>query len=322
MVSRHLARNLFLAGELRLVARALDEAAIPYLVLKGLPLLREAYGNIAARQCTDIDVLVSREHVHAAASLLGALGYRGHETLTLESELRNNFEYTFRRRTRGEVGIVDLHWRALSDVRHCGDDAAVWEKTRDVEFEGQTVHVPSREFALLHLAAHYQQHSFSVPRILRDLAAAYHAWSPELDHHHFTSLAKRLGVCAAWDWAVYVAQTHAGLGVAAPTFGSRRARWWASRLDVASLAQPREYPLYRHMLVAASLGDLRVVPRYLARNLLPSTERLAATQGPDAAASLPLRYVTRLANPFRRAFDPDSTTRLGANRPSRSGDNR
>jgi hypothetical protein len=236
-----------------------------------------------------------------------AIGYRGDKRLSLESELAHNFEYTLRAERSAGTAIVDLHWHALSDFHHRAGDEHAWRGAREVRFEGQRVLVPSREFSLLHLAAHHHQHAFSVPRILQDLTRAYAAWESVIARDHFLALGRALGLAATWDFVAGVAEQVAGLSPTAPRFGSTRARVALRAAECApqgldAFSVRRAYPLYRHMLIAAALGDPRTVPRFVLHNLFPTRERLATLPDDDGTSPLALRYARRWTRPLRRVL--------------------
>jgi hypothetical protein len=69
------ARHLRSLGDLRLLAAALDEAAIPCAVLKG-PVLREEVFRDGARDYTDLDVLVRGRDLRATVTALSGAGAR------------------------------------------------------------------------------------------------------------------------------------------------------------------------------------------------------------------------------------------------------
>jgi hypothetical protein len=73
------ATNLYLRRELDRVAARLERADIPVIVLKGMALLDEVYGELGLRPMVDIDLLVPEPFFADAGALLQELGYHGHE---------------------------------------------------------------------------------------------------------------------------------------------------------------------------------------------------------------------------------------------------
>jgi len=109
-------RNLQMAQELASIGRALNDAAIPAMCLKGLATAIQVYGGVHGRQFRDLDILVPEEHIVHASVVLNNLGY--HErtvpiaslgTTQLKHLMRLNKELKFVK--RGEPPfLVELHW--------------------------------------------------------------------------------------------------------------------------------------------------------------------------------------------------------------------
>src|SRR4051812_23591803 len=68
-------QNLFLSAELLRAHSALREHGIEAIPLKGPVLASELYGDLALRPFSDIDLLIRREQVDAAESVVRDLGY-------------------------------------------------------------------------------------------------------------------------------------------------------------------------------------------------------------------------------------------------------
>src|ERR1019366_9610419 len=69
------AKNALLFRELAQVLRALEQANIPVIVLKGAHLAASVYIHMAVRTMGDIDLLVGRNDLEKSVSRLGDLGY-------------------------------------------------------------------------------------------------------------------------------------------------------------------------------------------------------------------------------------------------------
>ena len=71
----NLKRNLTIAAALRPVLEALEKAAIPCIVLKGIALAEQVYSSIAMRGMSDVDILVRKGDLLRADARLAGLGY-------------------------------------------------------------------------------------------------------------------------------------------------------------------------------------------------------------------------------------------------------
>ncbi|CAM5288600.1 hypothetical protein SALBM311S_09827 [Streptomyces alboniger] len=81
------ARNLAQHAEYAVVLGALQEAGVPCLVRKGPVLDTYAFGDLGARQSSDLDLLLERTDMEAFTAVLEDLGYR-QGTLTLHGDVR------------------------------------------------------------------------------------------------------------------------------------------------------------------------------------------------------------------------------------------
>jgi hypothetical protein len=143
-------------GTLRLVAgalpavRALEEAGISTLLLKGLALTYTVYPRPGLRTFGDVDVLVEPKAAQDAGALLARLGWH---------PIRPVAEPT--QRLRHSLGLVngggvqvDLHWHALAEC--CADDAdhGFWQRAGTLRLGPLTTKVLSPPDQLLHVAIH------------------------------------------------------------------------------------------------------------------------------------------------------------------------
>ncbi len=105
-------RAIGLAAELTRLVALFNAAGIRCIPIKGPILAMAAYGNLALRQFSDLDILVPPEDVLAAKSVLLAEGYHPDPLLSQQHEvlrLRTHYVYAFTQ----EVGAVcvELHYR-------------------------------------------------------------------------------------------------------------------------------------------------------------------------------------------------------------------
>ncbi|HEX9943579.1 MAG TPA: nucleotidyltransferase family protein [Thermoanaerobaculia bacterium] len=157
--------NLRRDEELREALGRLDERGIPSILLKGSALRVERPGLAGRFQC-DVDVLLRREDLERAESVLSALGFvldeshRGREDF-----LKDHFHLGYQRRG----ATVELHWD-IDVTSPPGFTGRLWERSRPVEFEGRTFRVLAPEHQLLVACLHLSRHAFcSGLRWLADL---------------------------------------------------------------------------------------------------------------------------------------------------------
>ena len=107
---QHLLRTLALSGELRRLAAAFDDKAIPFITFKGPALAIALHGDLARREYNDLDLLVPEHRWDDAEDLLASLGYgndQGDRTFR-RAFLGHLRQHPFER-ADGDAA-VDLHW--------------------------------------------------------------------------------------------------------------------------------------------------------------------------------------------------------------------
>jgi hypothetical protein len=169
------ARNALVARALRRVLEGLGRVGVPVIPLKGVALSESLYGDAALRVSADLDVLVPRDCVARAWTVLGELGYvmAGHEERVEASELglllESNIEYAFT--SPGAAGCpVELHWDIAWRWPHSAPAIAdLWADARPRPFRGAPAHALGPEWELLYLAVHAARHRWESLKWLVDI---------------------------------------------------------------------------------------------------------------------------------------------------------
>lgn len=152
--------NLALVKELKTILAALNNAAIPVIVLKGAYLAQAVYPQLHLRQMRDIDLLVPQERVLEAYAIIEDLGYGSlYGTITL-GPLEEGHHLTPLRKAPG-LPLVELHW-TLCNADEAGNFnlAELWQRARPITLAGE----PALALALapedliLHLCHHAAYH--------------------------------------------------------------------------------------------------------------------------------------------------------------------
>ncbi|OFV95371.1 MAG: hypothetical protein A3H28_02200 [Acidobacteria bacterium RIFCSPLOWO2_02_FULL_61_28] len=170
-------RNSLCAQELAHLLRALHNAGIPAIPLKGLLLAELLYGDITLRVCGDMDILVPRRSVLRAFDLLVTRGYvaQSPRWFLAERRLRNNFECALSRSDGSLEYTIELHWGVL--VEAADDDGsmmALWAEAREKNVLGAPAYNLSLEGQLLLLAAHAARHNWQGLKWLVDIHVLCH----------------------------------------------------------------------------------------------------------------------------------------------------
>jgi hypothetical protein len=112
-------KNFRLAAETVRVARLLEAGGIKVIVLKGMALSNQIYGNLAVRQSHDLDLLVSPEQFDAAVAAVLADGYQR----WMPADEWKPEEVSLWRRWRKDMAflkgglLLELHYRPCSNPK-------------------------------------------------------------------------------------------------------------------------------------------------------------------------------------------------------------
>jgi hypothetical protein len=300
--SEIVAYNLGIAAEMRRIVGALDEARIPCIVLKGIP-LRERIGvPLAQRAITDNDILVRRADVRRAKVALEKLGYESLSWRGLKHDLQHGFEHPLSRPdVDGRPLFCELHWNAFPPSLFHATEDTLWERSVEVAVFGARVRVFEPTLQILHLASHAAQHELCEPATIEIFGRAWTRWHDEIDPTDLRRLAKEIGVEYVLE---YVVEAVRALGL---TQGerlaarSRRAAIAARLLAPARLLEPAEdkYPeRYFRALLVLMLVDRSQALRQLMERAFPAPEYLVQKNGWRAVA---LHYVARPWRPVARS---------------------
>src|SRR5690606_22602093 len=121
------ARNLMMAHELTETSRRLADAGVRSLAFKGLALSQLAYGTVAYREFSDLDLLISLQDVDRACAVLSDSGYVywNKSGVSQRAERRMSYDHSF---LRGDVHL-ELHWRLTPRrIGFAADFDQLWER--------------------------------------------------------------------------------------------------------------------------------------------------------------------------------------------------
>ena len=232
-------RVLFLASEMAVLARALREAGVPFLVMKG-PSMAEAYGSTSRRPYVDNDVLVRRGDFGAVDRVLRRAGFGRHERagLRLDLYLHVHGEYTFSRRAGALTSAVDVHTRLLPfGFAFDGPFGALERRARPVVVAGEAVPALGWTDLFLTLSVNALKDQWGRLRLATDfaeVATKVEDWDDLLDR------AARGQCLRATHLAVLVSEREVGAEFPPRVLASARADRRAVRLAEAASARLRE----------------------------------------------------------------------------------
>jgi hypothetical protein len=297
---------LSLAGELRRLMDALAAAGIPALAYKGPALAVRAYGHLALRTYSDLDLLVAPEDEPAAGAVLRAHGYvsaYGFSPAQDAAFRRVDGDYPYHHPETG--GLVELHAR-VSSTRFVADlpTARLMARAHPVPIGGGDVPAPADDDLFIALCLHGAKHRWA--RVEWLACASALAVREGLDLSALVRRSAEIGARRTTLLALLLARDALGLALPAdihqsidadPALGEladeARRLWFAGDAEDAETAPA-------NLRFNARLRDGAADrARYAARWLfLPSPEDWAWVRLPDALAPLyrvlrPLRLAAR-----------------------------
>lgn len=208
------AANLRLASALLELVRSLEAVGVRTISYKGPTLAMRAYGNLALRHYNDLDVLIHRHDMRAAAAALVALGYRLHDPVGQPAEraaLQWGHHFSF---LRQPDTLVEIHWRFHKPLFGSPlPEEEVWRAASGVDVAGQRIRTLSTQHELLVLATHGSWHGWSQLSWVCDVAELL-GRTPDLDFAELLDAGRRFGIMRPLLLAFDL--THALLGAELP----------------------------------------------------------------------------------------------------------
>lgn len=197
------------------VLRALQEAQVTAIVLKGLPLALSYYPEPLARPMSDTDFLIREQDIGRAESVFSRLGYRPIDA-SISAARRNppgTLASVDMRRDDSPHVSAHLHWHPVNSsiaVRHlverCDLDA-IWNeaRTRKAKYNNRLVLLTelAPHHFLLHQAEHCLRPGHGIDRLvlLADFDRILATFGNEFDWDLTISTARAWG----WESSVYIA---------------------------------------------------------------------------------------------------------------------
>lgn len=287
-------RNLALAGELCSVLRALEEAAVPCVPLRGIALMERLYGGVVPRRTGDIDLLVRRRDLQALRGALTGLGYRERDR---RPGFSDRFSYTLKFvAERSFVVVLEPHFSlAYPPFVEGFDMEGVWRRC----VPGRVMDRPVRRLdpadLLLHLGLHLVHRDDPPAAWLLEMARLVRAEGEAIEWERLVDQARRAGVGRLLGRALRAVEDACGTpvseevtrGLAAPPDGRVS---WARRLAERPGLQERE-GIAQLLAIPGVLGKMR----YVGSLLFPTPRFMMEQYGLPGRSRLPLAYARRMA---------------------------
>lgn len=236
-------RNDAIMAEVLRITRALDEAGIPSVPLKGAGLMVTLYPDVALRTFGDIDLLVPDARHRAAGTVLVALGYTQKEDdPQRERAERFHHHLTFTHTAPSGRFHLELHHRLITSFLRRLDSEAVLTRARPCTYGQGQIRCLELEDEVLYCACH----------LMRHVAGPHLRWLVDLGE---------LVARPALDWDIVVARARAwGAGTALYEALRRLTLVLGVEVPASVLARVRPTPMVRALFTrlappAVALGE-------------------------------------------------------------------
>jgi hypothetical protein len=165
--------NLRFAAEAARLDRAMREAEVDFLFVKGVTLNRLAYGTLALKKAIDIDMVVDPARYEAAIGAVEAAGYRCIQPREAAG-LSEILEWAKRTKhsiwMRGPI-MLELHTAFVDSERMLGGVSVASPRQQVEVAKGIELPTLARDELFAYLAVHGATHAWSRLKWLADIAA-------------------------------------------------------------------------------------------------------------------------------------------------------
>jgi hypothetical protein len=301
--------TLTITAELFRILDLLRTSGIESLVIKGPVLALRAYGDPAARQYGDIDLIVRHADIARAAKIIVASGYESRIPVEAIHEGKIPGQYLFYR-PRTKV-IFELHTeRTLRYFPLPLPIETYFRRKTSVVLDGHAVPALSAEHEFVLISIHGAKHFWERLMWISDIAAMVYN-HPELDWKHVRQAAADVGAERMVRLALLLAErvlnapvpAEMKSDVARDSVCPKLVREIETWLPYAGYAAPRvvKRAMFRFRMRGQPFGGAR----YLTRLSFATTEEdwSADVKGPSSRIAEFLRRPFRLAKKYRRDLD-------------------
>jgi hypothetical protein len=197
-----LGRNTFHEETISEVLRLLNNENIKVVLLKGMALELEVYGNSGLRQMTDVDILLDHGHYKRARDILIENGYKSlpvksvfHKPIIawsgkhLPSLLKNG-------------ASIDMHLELFGGKKNILT-SLLMENSYDITINGQKAQIPQPQLFFLYLVKHLYLHEIkneSQLRLYTDLVVMIEKYRDQIINYDLIAFASKAGMSQILAW--------------------------------------------------------------------------------------------------------------------------
>ncbi|MBI4633949.1 MAG: nucleotidyltransferase family protein [Deltaproteobacteria bacterium] len=200
----NLRKNMMASAALKPVFDALNEQAVPFIVLKGIALAERVYPGFGIRGMSDADLLVKKDDMYRVDASLSSLGYVARDS-SVKQALDNPAGYLASldyRKDDGSLPNLHIHWHPVNTsvpaFMFAGqvDQERLWEMAIPVTVANAKARILCPEHQVIYLCEHALRinHSFDRLILMYDIFFVVKAHQDEVNWDFVADEARRFNV--------------------------------------------------------------------------------------------------------------------------------
>jgi hypothetical protein len=183
-------RNMFLSEELGKLLSVFNQNGIKTITIKGVVLSEQLYVNPLLRITTDMDILIDREKIAPAVSLLVEMGY---QELIEKRKRKHTFHRVYYKDTAFPL-VIELHWDLKDPSIVAFPISDIWSRSREYRFHENNTRVLSPEDNFLYLAYNPLMQDGQLLKYLCDITRLLRIHRNDLNWDFILDSANSLGI--------------------------------------------------------------------------------------------------------------------------------
>lgn len=181
------------------VYKAFEQASIPAIGLKDLPLARTVYPDVGLRPIGDVDILIHQEDFARAQGCLAGLGFSPLPSPDSPHILKYAWAIHFHRPADNvwldvQWGVLQLEWDVYGEGNFDFDLDRMWRGARSLVIDDYQILEPRPEDMLFHLCMHLEGHRYAELILFCDIAEFVRHYGPALDWDYLIDISRQYGV--------------------------------------------------------------------------------------------------------------------------------
>jgi hypothetical protein len=206
-------RNTILCEEAKRILIIFNEENIKAIILKGIFLAQNIYKNIALRPMSDIDLLIKKEDLARANTILTSLGYASPPNYTdyLKKDLIASINTLLYNKNHASTFFIHLHWHLINSTWPLDslvskmDMERIWAYAKPIQLDSINALILSPEHYLLYLAHHSFNHSFDRFILFSDILEFLRCYKDRIDWKVLSEEAKRFNLSRILYYSLFLA---------------------------------------------------------------------------------------------------------------------